>query len=61
MLYHKRLSILFHITHLEPFTRLPAPEKLTNKQLIVIVQSRPHRSSIRKSIRESWGETGKNF
>ena len=34
---------------------------ITNKQLIVIVQSRPNDASNRQSIRETWGKSGTNL
>ena len=42
------------------FSLLPANEKLTNKELIVIVQSRPDAFATRQSNRDTWAKLGKH-
>ena len=41
------------------FSSLPAKNRLTGKELIVIVQSRPYDFETRQSIRRTWGKFGK--
>ena len=40
------------------FSIIPTKEKLTNKELIVIVQSRPTAIADRQSCRDTWGRNG---
>ena len=42
----------------DSFAIVPAKEKLTNKQLVVIVQSRPNAFLIRQANRNSWAKMG---
>ncbi len=41
------------------FSSIPAKNRLTGKELIVIVQSRPYDFETRQSIRRTWGKFGK--
>ena len=41
------------------FSSIPANNRLTGKELIVIVQSRPYDFETRQSIRRTWGKFGK--
>ena len=44
----------------DSFSIIPAKEKLANKELIVIVQSRPNAFEARQTNRDTWIKTGKN-
>ena len=43
----------------DSFSIIPAKEKLANKELIVIVQSRPNAFEARQTNRDTWIKTGK--
>ena len=45
----------------DSFSIIPAKEKLANKELIVIVQSRPNAFEARQTNRDTWIKTGKNI
>ena len=51
----------FHIIENDSFSIIPAKEKLSNKELIVIVQSRPNAFEARQTNRDTWIKTGKKF
>ena len=42
------------------FSIIPSKNKLVNKELIVIVQSRPNAFEARQANRDTWIKTGKN-
>ena len=50
----KNRSVQLYIT--EPFTIVPRQDKLTNKTLIIIVQSTPSDVNVRENWRQSWGK-----
>ena len=50
------LSNIF--TDKDSFSVLPSKEKLTSKELIVIVQSRPNAFEARQATRDTWAKTG---
>ena len=52
------LSIFSFYFILGVFSIRPSQDKLTNKTLIVIVQSRPSAFIVRQSCRETWGKLG---
>ena len=52
------LSLIILLLNLGNFSRLPGNERLANKELIVIVHSRPLSIQERMTVRESWGKHG---
>ena len=55
-------SLVFAVTFSETnsFSIIPSKNKLVNKELIVIVQSRPNAFEARQANRDTWIKTGKN-
>ena len=51
----------FHVIENDSFSIIPAKEKLSKKELIVIVQSRPNAFEARQTNRDTWIKTGKRF
>ena len=45
----------------DSFSIIPAKDKLTNKELVVIVQSRPDAFEARQSNRDTWAKTGVQY
>lgn len=52
------LSLSILLLNLGNFSSLPENERLANKELIVIVHSRPLAIQERMTVRESWGNHG---
>ena len=62
MIHHKNRSQhdrIYILIFKGGFSSIPAKNRLTGKELIVIVQSRPYDFETRQSIRRTWGKFGK--